>query len=272
MSLNTIPTPKRRNWRTLLFRVVAGLASLLLLAMGGLHGLLAPWARNWVASEPGIQYPQIHLWHDAQFGALMVILLVGSMVALLWQPRQKPLLIQFLAAGSLIYLLNLALSDLAGAIFLAIIFSPVIAVYPEPRALLRFSGAGPISKLRLGFSLLAAALLAPDAWRSFQLQLVDVSEHALANHWITGVALAILLVLAGILSATRRPGWRAIGVLAGLAFLHLGAAALTLPDNPGSWGIAGGIVSVFGGLSFIVTTLWGGLRQPASLTLEPSEV
>jgi len=239
MSLKTIPNPKRRNWRTILFRVVAGLASLLFLLMGGLHGLLAPWVRSWVASEPGIQNPQLHLWHDAQFGALMVILLVGSMAALLWQPHENPLLIQFLAAGSLIYLLNLALFDPASAIFLAIIFGLVIVAYPEPRDFLHLSGEGPISNVRLGFSLLAAALLVPDTWRSFHLQLVDASEHALANHWITGVALAMLLVLAGILSAAKRPGWRTLGVLVGLAFLHLGVAALTLPDNPGSWGMTG---------------------------------
>ena len=272
MSLKTIPNPKRRNWRAPLFRVVAGLASLLFLVMGGLHGLLAPWVRSWVASEPGIQHPQLHLWHDAQFGALMVILLVGSMVALLWQPREKPLLIQFLAVGSLIYLLNLALFDPASAIFLAIIFGLVIAAYPEPRALLRFSNEGPVSKLRLGLSLLTAALLAPDVWRSFRLQLVDVSEHALANHWITGAALAMLLVLAAILSAAGRSGRRTLGVLVGLALLHLGAAALTLPDNPGSWGITGGVISILGGLSFIFTTRWEAQRQPAPLILETSKV
>lgn len=54
-----------------------------------------------------------------------------------------------------------------------------------------------------------------------------------------GSLLALLLLLAALLAATKQPGWLALGLIAGLAFLYLGIAALFLPDFAGSWGTTG---------------------------------
>ncbi len=246
---------KQFDWRRLVFSGVAGLVALLLLAFGSLHGLVAVWVRSWVASEPGIQHPEIHLWHDAQIGALVGIMFVGSLLALLWKPRQRPLVAQFLALGSLLYLVILAPFDSEAAIFLGLLFALPLASYPSLRHLVNFRRTEPLSWSLLGLSLLAAGLMMPFARRWFQLQLLDTGEHALANHWITGVALVGVLCLAGLLAATRRPGWPVLGVLVGLALLHLGAATVTLPDQPGSWGLNGGVVAIIGGLLFIGVTI-----------------
>lgn len=64
-----------------------------------------------------------------------------------------------------------------------------------------------------------------------------------------------MLSLAGFLAATRRPGWPVLGVLVGLALLHQGAAAVTLPYQPGSLGLTGGGMALGGGLLFIIVTL-----------------
>lgn len=246
---------KRLDWRRIVFSGVAGLVALLLLTFGTLHGLVAVWARGWVASEPGIHHPEIHLWHDAQIGALVGIMLVGSLLALLWNPRRQPLVAQFLGLGALLYVVTLAPFDLEATIFLGILFALPLACYPTLRQLANFRRTEKLSIPLLGLTFLAAAWMIPPARLWLQLQLLDTGEHAMANHWITGVALVAVLILAGVLAATKRPGWPVLGVLAGLAFIHLGAAAITLPDQAGSWGLRGGVMAVVGGLLFIGATM-----------------
>lgn len=255
--INTaVPGQTRRfDWHGLVFSGVAGLVALLLLAIGALHGLVAVWVRSWVASEPGIHHPEMHLWHDAQFGALVGIMIVGSLLALLWKPRQQPLVAQFLALGSLLYVGILVPFDPGAALFLGILLTVPLACYPTLPNLVNFRRTESLSFPLLGTTLLIATLFSPSAWSWLQLQLVDNGEHAIANHWVTGVALVGVLSLAGFLAATRRPGWPVLGLLVGLALLHQGTAAITLPYQPGSLGLTGGGVALVGGLLFIIVTL-----------------
>src|SRR5262249_25902247 len=155
---------------------------LLLLAAGTLHGMVAVWGRGWGAGESVIHHPEIHLWHDAQLGALVGILLLGSLVNLMWQPREEPLLAQFYGLGRLVYLLLLAPFDPGATIFLAVILALPLLCYPAFRSLWNFSMSGPISNWLLGLALLAGACMASDAWQWFRFQSLDPSEHALANH------------------------------------------------------------------------------------------
>ncbi len=260
---------KSLDWRRLVFSGAVGLAALLLLTAGAMHGLAAVWARQWVASEPGIHHPEIHLWHDAQFGALVGIMIAGSLLALLWKPRQQPLLAQFLALSSLLYLVSLASFDPAAALVVGTLLALPLACYPALRNLVDFRRTAPFSRPLLGLALAATALMLPSAWQWLQLQLVDSGEHALANHWITGAALVGVLSLAGFLAATRRPGWQVLAALLGLALLHQGAAALTLPDQPGSLGLSGGIVALIGGLLFIGMTSMEMWKPLSNLPEEP---
>jgi hypothetical protein len=65
------------------------------------------------------------------------------------------------------------------------------------------------------------------------------------------VNLSIALVFASLLASTRKPGWKPLTIIIGIAYLYLGTAALTVPDQPGSWGITGGIVSLIGGIAYL---------------------
>ena len=252
MSTNATPTVKRRDWRTILFVVVAAPFTFLTLTEG-LDGVLQLWGVQ--LGNPPLG-PDIHRWHDAQWGALFGLLLGGSLLALLWRPRTKPLLMQFFVLGlAALTLLSTPWGGWDIPIFLAP-FLLVIAAYPAPRALLDFSRKEPLSRLLLALSLLAAVLMFPDTWRSLLLQLANTDEHAQEGYWITVVILAIVLILGGVLAATKRPGWQALGIITGLAFLNLGVAAITVPNQPGSWGVVGGIGSLLGGLAFIAATMW----------------
>jgi hypothetical protein len=89
--------------------------------------------------------------------------------------------------------------------------------------------------------------------------------HAMNYHWLTSVVLALLMLLAGVLAATKQPGWYVLGFIAGLAFLYLGSMALFLTGYAGSWGTTGGVLGIVGSLGYIATTVVE-MRKGRSLT------
>jgi hypothetical protein len=243
---------KHWDWRSVVFAVVAGLFALLIVP-GGLLSLPAPWLPTG-AAVPGYT-PEIHRWHDGEWGALMGILFGGSVLAALWRPRSKPLLVQFVVLGVGTLALVGALFDASLLIFLALVLL-VGAVYPAPRTLLRIRRDEPMSRGLLAITGLAAVPLAAYAWRNLLLQFADASsEHAAQLHWVHGTIISIVLVLAGLLAASKRPGWQALGTIAGLALLYLGVAAISVPHHEGSWGTMGGAVAILAGVGFIAATL-----------------
>lgn len=254
---------KPRTWRTVLATIVLGLGSLLFMGLfGGAISLLEPWGIRISPDQPGYT-PELHRWHQGQWAAQIGILLGGSLIAQLWRPYAKPLLMQFFALGMAIFISVLAIAPNWGpkaaiVTIMATIAGIIIAAYPRPRALLDTARERSPSRPLLALSALALAALAPVSWQAWQLQAAGGTEHTEHHAWASAVVLALLLALAGALAATKRPGWQALGVLTGIAFVYLGAAALDVPDSPGSWGLAGGLLSIFGGLAFIAATLLEG--------------
>ncbi len=240
-----------KRWRTILFRIVAALVALVYLS--ALHFAVSPWVP---VNEPGIQNPETHRWHFAVTGAISGILLGGSVLAFLWRPRAWPLLMQYLIVAVTLGVLINAPFVGPSMFFVAVPVIVLAAAYPAPRVLLDFSCQGPFSRTLLALSLIAIALLAPWMWQLLTWQIQGVGgEHATTNQWIADVEHAVLLLLAGLAASTRRPGWRALGVLTGVSFLYLGLAALMLPDQPGSWGTTGGILALLGEAGYIAATL-----------------
>ncbi len=83
--------------------------------------------------------------------------------------------------------------------------------------------------------------------------------HALVLHWIGSVLLMALLVLAGVLSATRRPGWEALGIITGVTYCFLGVTAMILQDAyAGSWSGGLGLIAIIAGVWYIIISL----REP----------
>ena len=191
------------------------------------------------------------------------LLLGESLLALLWRPQRKPLLAQFVILSLAIF--SLGFATVSGFGFLPIVLGIGIvligifaAAYPSLRGLISFSREGALSLTLLALSLLAAVFLAPIAWRELHYQWAGAiahDEHSLNYHWLTSVLLAVLLVLAGVLSSTKRPGWQFLGLITGVTYLYLGIMALLLPYYAGSWGVIGGIVGLLAGLAYITATL-----------------
>jgi hypothetical protein len=255
MSTNAIGAIKGWDWRRILFTVVAGVVTFFLLT--NLFRLAAPWASMawYPLDDPRQLNPELHRWHEAMWGAVTGILNAGALLTLLWRPRQNPLLIQFMA----LVVIGAALTVLPfepSLLFVIVMLTLVVIAYPAPRALLDFSRAGPISRPLLALSLMAALLLVPYIIRLTLWQLQGFGgEQATANQWISDVEHAMFLLFATILTSTRRPGWRTLGMLTGVVFLYLGVAALTLPDYAGSWGIVGGVWALILGLFYLVVTV-----------------
>ena len=254
MSTNVIDTIQHWDWRRILFSLVAGVVTFFLLT--NLFRLAAPWASMaWYPhDDPRQLNPELHRWHEAMWGAVTGILSGGVLLSLLWRPRQYPLLIQYIALvviGAVITVLPFELDLL----FVIVILTLVVLTYPVLRALVDLSMERPVSRPLLVLSLAAALLLVPYIVRLTLWQLQGFGgEHATANQWISDVEHALFLLIATVLTITKRPGWRILGTLTGVVFIYLGIAALTLPGYAGSWGITGGLMALIGGSLYLIIT------------------
>jgi hypothetical protein len=256
MSALTKSQGEAKRWHIILFDAIAGLLILLMLFASGRDLLLLPDQSGFASI--------IHRWHEAQSGAFMTILLAGSLLALLWKPQTKPLVMQYILLSIGIFCILFATATGAGfmpiVLVVGVVFIAILAAaYPRPRDLLSFRSDASLSYPLLAVTVVAAILLAPIIARELNYQILGMTQqdvHALNYHWLTSVALALLLILGGSLSATRRPGWRALAVIIGIAYLYLGSMALLLPDYAGSWGTIGGVLGLLAGLAYIGVTLF----------------
>ena len=198
----------------------------------------AEYIQAWVLRDPA---ESVHLWHIAELVALLGILLGGTLLSLMHRPQDKPLLAQFFVISMVLCAIGIMPFEIKAG------------------ALLSFSRQGPISLSLLWFSLLLAFFLAPIAWRELQWQIIGMSEgdiHALVLHWIGSVLLMALLVLAGVLSATRRPGWEALGIITGVTYCFLGVMILQ-DAYAGSWSGGLGLIAIIAGVWYIIISLRG---------------
>lgn len=254
MSSSALPHSESRKWRVIVFVIVAGLLALLAW-FGGIRDLLLLPGQSGFPSE-------IHRWHEAQSGAFTTLLFGGSLLGLLWQPQRKPLLVVFLVLS--IALFSIAFATVSGYGFNPIALAPgavficiIVIAYPKPRALLNFRREGSLSYPLLVLTFIAAVLLAPIIARELNWQILGITGqdvHALNYHWLTSVMLALMLILAGSLAATKQAGWQVLGLITGVTYLYLGAMAELLPDYAGSWGVVGGGLGLLGGVAYIITT------------------
>lgn len=244
------------NWRGILFRTF-GLLLLLFLFDGPffLADLLVPVAKpqtvlGWIGLSHATYPPGFdptRPWHLAQLAAIG-ILLGGSMFALWRRPASKPLVFQYFVSGMLAISVTTALSEPQFAAF-ALIFGVaapglLVALYPgRLRSLVTFSPERPLSPALLVLSALVTIGVGYDVLRHLP-RLTDAGPDL-------AFALAVLM------ASTRRPGWKPLGIITGLALGQAGLAAISLADQPNSWGLFGGSLALAGGLAFFATTLRG---------------
>ena len=231
----------------------------------------------WVLRDPA---DQIHLWHIAELSALAALLLGGVALALIRRPQEKPLLAQFFLLSLIILSIgfipfdidalvsginisipafglgNIPLNTIGFAfLLLAGVF---VLAYPDRRALLSFKLKGRMSIALLLLTLVFAVFLDPAINKEIYYQIVGMSNsdvHALELHWIGSALLMILLIVAGLMASTKRPGWKILGFITGEVYFFLGVITMIVPNYAGSWGEASGLFTIFGGVLYMLIVL-----------------
>jgi hypothetical protein len=178
------------------------------------------------------------------------------------KPRNRSLLAQYLAGAAVVA--GAIIVPFVGPMFLVVVgfLLLVSATYPYRSQLLHYRSHEGLSLPLLAISTAAAAALLPRAAQELTWQITGrLGEHATSTAWATDAEHLVLLALAGLASATRLPGWRVLAIGCAAVYCYLGAVAIMLPDQPGSWGPAGGIAALAASVLFTVSTL---MNKPGS--------
>jgi hypothetical protein len=271
---------KVQRIRTIVFTAFAALVAVAswLLLEGLTEGLL-PWVQLGCPGCPenNPSYPiELLRWHGAEHAALIGILFTGALVGLVWGTCQRALLLQFYVLGHLILVAGFlpfrpaSTSEgqlIAFSIEVIVTLALLCALYPAPRELLSFSGAQSSPRL-IAAAVVSAAIMGTVALQHLQWQLAGFGgASASESRWAESVILSVCLISASVMTATRRPGWQALGLITSLAYIYLGIAAIAVPDQPGSWGIPGGIVAIAGGFAYVGLVFREARRGPLAAAL-----
>jgi hypothetical protein len=232
--------------RRIIFPILAGILALIGFALlDGVREGIAPWSLH-VDYDP---QPQDNLWHYLSHGATVGMLYAGSMLALVWRPTRKPLLLQMYVLGFITLALVYGTRDpmeIVGFLPAVLVIATILViVHPDRRAVLGFSRPG-ASRLMLGLTGLAALGMLPAVIRA----LTHFYDNPAINgdpdpeRWGADIIMSAALIVGGLLVSSKRGGWQVLGVIIGIDFAYIGVAALSIPDQPGSWGIVGGILSI----------------------------
>lgn len=266
----TIKRPQIDKKKMFTFLAV-GFSAFLLIA--GTFEFIPAWVLRDAADE-------VHLWHIAELSALAALLLGGVMLALIRRPEEKPLLAQFFLLSLVILSIGFIPFDIEALLlginlsipvlglgnlslnpvgFAFLLLAGVFALaYPDRRALLSFKLKGRISIPLLLLTLVFAVFLDPVINKEVYYQIIGVTNsdaHALELHWIGSALLMVLLIVAGLMASTKRPGWKILGFITGEVYLFLGVITMIVPTYAGSWGEASGLFAIFGGVLYMLIVL-----------------
>ena len=271
MASVAMPRAPAPRWRLTLFRVLAALLGLVYLP--GALLMAAPWASSSMAKALPPLSPLIWAWAQAanpdnQRWTFALSASVDEAIAVIlfclaWRPLARPLLFQFLGLA-LVVDLGANTPFVPGII---VGYSPLLLLlvaYPEPRRLLTPFWRGSINRPLLVLALVTGALFVPEVWLALQAQVRSADELALNYGWASIVEHTCNLWLIALLAAFRQPGSTLLALLVTACLLYLGVAATAVPNNPGSWSLAGGAIAIAGGAAYLAITVWawGGSRRP----------
>jgi hypothetical protein len=248
------PSTDRGRVRLIVFRVLAALAGLFFLIA---VVLAAP--APWVLLQPEDPNAAANRWFLTVAGSVDAIAVV-VFFALVQQPRRTLLFVEMSAAAVIAAAIILPFGLLFGAI-LAVAVVPLVA-YPywrDARAFPSWWPGVPVPPLILAG--LAGVALLVTAAMALPREISGTDPAAQANWWSDYAEHATILAVAGVLAASRGPGWRILRCTSAAVWLYLGlVAALVLPHHTGSWGYVGGVAAILVGLGFALAA-WRGVKQ-----------
>lgn len=229
----------------------------LFLALGGLivvQELLVHAVMGWLpAHDLGV-----HRIHELLIPYLFLAML-GAMVTQLHRPEGKVVPLQVgIAVPALVFLTNLAAGELLPPplIFLALALAAA-ALHPNRaevfswgshvRSLVVWTVAGAIPLIYYAYDQIQRHRLAPPG-----------DEHAELDHWAAMAALAVGIVVMGLLAAQDKPGRRIVGWITVLLTGVFGIASILFPDQPSSLGPGWGTAALVWAAAFGALTVREG--------------
>ena len=241
---NAIGRLYRQMQRPQMFKILVSVLTIVMVFVG-----LFEFIPAWIFKNPP---DQPHLWHITELSALAV-LLGGCMLGMIRRPQQRILLAQFVVLSTVLLAIGITPFFIGGA-GLLLLTAVFIFAHPERSALRRLGREGGLSYPLLGITAIFAIFLDPVIHQEIYYQIIGMTSndvHALHLHWIGSALLMILLLIAGIMVSTKRPGWQWLTTLIGLIYIFLGVIAMIIPDEAGSWAEWCGLMAIFGGALYI---------------------
>ena len=254
--------------RVTAMRVVAALMGLFFV-IGTAPQAMSPWGNVTLANYVGVHDPNLHRWSAAlaggpDLGAAVVLFY------LVWRPLRAPLALQWLALIVIVFLVaNVPFVGPAVAL-IAVPIVLVLLLYPRPGDLWRSPWSEGVDWPLLGLATLIAILLVADGFAALTAQVRGADEVAANYDWAADGEHLINIGLAALLAGMNRAGARLLGIVAGGVVAFLGAAAVTVPDNPGSWGALGGAVGIVVGVIFLAMAAYEWRRRGERLEPRPA--
>jgi hypothetical protein len=214
----------------------------------GFFGLIS-LVIGWFQGVEGVAGPVTELG----YGALVGIILTMALLVQLHAPERKIAGIQQAALVAPALLIGSAMASDSQNVVPALILMPAVgillALHPAREEFLR-RGAGFSWKLLAITILGAIPLIAYALDMGAQAQDLDGPPHHV-QRLSTMAAMAIAIVLVGLLAAFKTHGWRIPPWSAGTAAIVFGLASTAFPDDPGAAGRGWGGLAIAGGVLFI---------------------
>lgn len=232
--------------RTAFFVCVWFISVVLGIAFFGLTSLVLGWFE--AADGPAIPIT------DLGYGALVGILITGGILVQIRAPERRIAGVQQATLGSLALLISVPLASdtqnvLPGLIILAAV-AVLTALHPARGEFFRM-GTGPDPVLAAIVIVGAVPLITYALSIAAQARQLVAPPHHI-QRLATMAAMAIAVLLTGLLAAMQTRGWRIPAWCAGTAAMVFGLASVVFPTYRGSGGRGWGTLALVGGILFVV--------------------
>jgi hypothetical protein len=202
---------------------------------------------------------------DLGYGVLFGIILTAGLIVQLRGPERKIAGVQqaFLVIPALVVGSATASDsqDLVPALILLPAIGILLGLHPAREEFFRRGAA--LSRPVLAIILIAAIPLVAYALdMGAQARHLEGPPHHV-QRLSTMAAMALAIVLTGLLAALQTRGWRIPAWSAGTAAIVFGLASVAFPDQPGAVGRGWGGVAIAGGVLFIAVAEWEVRRATA---------
>jgi hypothetical protein len=250
-------------WRVTLFRVLAGLAGCVFI-LGTLPQAISPWGPVTLSNMQGVHDANLHRWSAALAGG-PDLGMAAVLLYLAWRPMRAPLVLQWLALAATVFLAANVPFVGPSVVVVAIPVVLLLAAYPDPRSLVKAAWVDGVRFGALVLGLIVAIFLLTDATRAMAAQIGGTGELARNYDAASNAEHLANISLAALLAGMKRRGSQVLTLMVAAVLAFMGAAAITVPTNPGSWGLLGGAVAVAGGLALAAVSAYVWQRSNPQL-------